>query len=433
MATQLDRIEELAANDPKMVFTSLYHLINIDLLRECHKSLDGKKATGVDNVTKAEYEVDLEANLRDLVERLKNKSYKPQPSLRVYIPKANGKLRPLGMAAYEDKLVQSALKRVLEAVYEPKFRDYMFGFRPNLGCHDAIKELGRLIEHNKTNYIVDADIKGYFNNMEHERILELISFRIADPNILWLIKKTLTAGVVEDDKWRPTTKGSEQGNLASPVIANIYMHYGLALWYELKFKKSCRGATGLVIYADDFVATFQYKDDANRFLAMIKDRFALFGLELEPTKTRLIEFGRYAESNRKARQEQGKPDTFDFLGFTHYCSKSRKGWFRVKRKTARKKLNLKLKEFNVWLKQSKELKLKELFAFVNLKLVGHYRYFGVTDNSASINGYFFSVKSMIYKWLNRRSQRKSYTWDGFDELLKIFPLARPRIYVNLLD
>jgi group II intron reverse transcriptase/maturase len=296
----------------------------------------------------------------------------------------------------------------------------MFGFRPKLGCHDAIRKLGRLIEGNKTNYVVDADIKGYFNNMVHERILELIAFRIADPNILWLTKKLLTSGVVEDNKWRPTTKGAEQGNLASPVIANIYMHYGLALWYELKFKKTCRGTSGLVIYADDFVATFQYKDDAKRFLAVLKDRFALFGLELEPTKTRLIAFGRYAESNLKARHQKGKPDTFDFLGFTHYCSKSKRGWFRVKRKTAKKKLNLKLKEFNVWIKRNKELRLKELFTMVNLKLVGHYRYFGITDNSAGINSYFFSVKSMLFKWLNHRSQRRSYTWEEFDELLKIF-------------
>lgn len=229
MGTKLDRIRELSAINPKMVFTSLYHLINENLLRECHKELDGKKATGVDNITKAEYEANLDENLKDLVERLKRKSYKPQPSLRVYIPKVNGKLRPLGMAAYEDKLVQSALGRILMAVYEPKFRGSMYGYRPNLGCHAAIKELNRQIEKCKTNYVVEADIKGYFNNMEHGVILELVKFRIADPNILWLIKKTLRAGVVEDGKWQPTNKGSEQGNLSSPVIANIYMHYALAL------------------------------------------------------------------------------------------------------------------------------------------------------------------------------------------------------------
>ena len=323
MATKLDRIRELSASNPKMVFTSLYHLINGDLLRECHEEMDGNKATGVDNVTKAEYEANLDENLEDLVNRLKNKAYKPQPSLRVYIPKINGKLRPLGMAAYEDKLVQSALGKILMAVYEPKFRDSMFGFRPNLGCHGALKELNRLIEKGKAGYVVDADVKGFFNNIDHERVLELIRFRIKDQNILWLIKKTLTAGVVEEGKWQPTIKGTEQGNLASPVIANIYMHYALALWFEKVFKKECEGECGLVIYADDFVVTFQYKSEAAKFMQAIQERFAMFGLELEPTKTRMLEFGRFAEENRKARGE-GKPETFDFLGFTHFC-----GWSRT--------------------------------------------------------------------------------------------------------
>jgi len=432
MGTKLDRIREMSATNPKMVFTSLYHLINEELLQECHKQLDGKKATGVDNITKAEYEANLDENLRNLVGRLKRKSYKPQPSLRVYIPKANGKMRPLGMAAYEDKLVQSALGRVLMAVYEPKFQNSMHGFRPNRGCHGALKELARLIEKGKTNYVVDADIKGFFNNVNHERVLELIKFRLADPNILWLIKKTLTAGVVEDGKWQPTDKGTEQGNLASPVIANIYMHYALALWYEVKFKKTCKGESGLVIYADDFVATFQYKRDAERFLEAVKERFALFGLELEPDKTRLIEFGRYAERDRKQRGE-GKPETFDFLGFTHYCSKSQKGWFRVKRKTARKKYLAKLKEMNQWIKLNRNTRLRDLIYMLNVKLRGHYQYYGVTDNFDCIECFRYETLRMLFKWLNRRSQKRSYTWDGFNDLLEVLPLARPRIYFSVYD
>jgi len=431
MATGLDRIEELSANNPKMVFTSLYHLINEELLRECHYEMDGKKATGVDNVTKAEYEANLDENLRGLIERLKRKNYKPQPSLRVYRPKGNGKMRPIGIAAYEDKLVQSALGRVLMAVYEPKFLNNMYGFRPNRGCHDALKELARQVEKGRTSYIVDADIKGFFNNIEHGRALELIKFRLADPNILWLIKKTLTAGVWEDNKRQPTDKGTEQGNLASPVIANIYMHYALALWYEVKFRKTCRGENGLVIYADDFVATFQYKDDAKRFLEAIKERFAYFGLELEPSKTRLLEFGRFAEENRRNKGE-GKPETFDFLGFTHYCSRSHKtGWFRVKRKTAQKKYRTKLKEMNIWLKQNRHLLLKDLTGKLNLKLRGHYQYYGITDNSESMAKFRDETQRMLFKWLNRRSQKKSYTWEGFTDLLKVFPLAQPRIYFSV--
>jgi group II intron reverse transcriptase/maturase len=431
MGTKLDRIREMSATNPKMVFTSLYHLINEELLLECHKELDGKKATGVDKVTKAEYEVNLEENLKDLVERLKRKSYKPQPSLRVYIPKVNGKLRPLGMAAYEDKLVQSALGRLLMAVYEPKFLNSMYGFRPNRGCHSALKDLAQKIEKGKVNYIVDADIKDFFNNIKHDTALELIQFRLNDPNLLWLIKKTLTAGVVEDGKWQPTDKGTEQGNLASPVIANIYMHYALALWFEVIFKKTCRGECGLVIYADDFVATFQHEGEAKRFLEAIKERFELFDLQLETSKTRLVEFGRFAERDSKNRGK-GKPETFDFLGFTHYCSKSSKtGRFRVKRRTARKKQVMKLKELNIWLKQNRHLRLKEIIGMLNLKLRGHYQYYGITDNFDSIQTYYFRAERMLFKWLNRRSQRKSYSWEGFKDLLKVFPLARPRIYFNI--
>jgi group II intron reverse transcriptase/maturase len=277
---------------------------------------------------------------------------------------------------------------------------------------------------------VDADIKGFFNNIAHERALELIRFRVADPNILWLIKKTLTAGVVEDGKWQPTEKGTEQGNLASPVIANIYMHYALAMWFEVRLKPTLRGYSGLVIYADDFVATFQYKDDATRFLEAVRERFALFGLELAPDKTRLVEFGRFAEDNRKKRGEK-RPETFDFLGFTHYCSKSKEGWFRVKRKTARKKYRQKLKEMTLWIKRNRHLPLKDLIDTLNLKLRGHYQYYGITDNSKSIGSFLLETRKMLFKWLNRRSQKRSYTWEGFAELLKTIPLAAPRIYVNM--
>lgn len=285
MGTKLERISELIAQNPKMVFTSLYHLIDADLLRQCHQEMNGRKATGVDKVTKDAYEANLEKNLSNLVTRLKGKNYRPQPSLRVYIPKANGKMRPLGIAAYEDKLVQDALSRILSAVFEGRLNDSIHGFRPNCNCHTALRALNTLIEKGRTNYIVDADIKGYFNNMQHGTILKLVKFRLADPNILWLIKKTLTAGVQEEGKWRATSKGSEQGNLASPIIADIYMHYALALWFDKIFKPTCRGECGLVIYADDFVATFQYKDEARRFLEAVGKRFREFGLELEPEKT----------------------------------------------------------------------------------------------------------------------------------------------------
>jgi group II intron reverse transcriptase/maturase len=270
MGTKLGRIREMVAERPQMVFTSLCHLIDSDMLKQCHKEMNGKKAVGVDKVTKDAYEMKLEANVNDLVTRLGNKNYRPQPSLRKYIPKANGKIRPLGIAAYEDKLVQDALRRVLGAVFEGRFRNSMHGFRPKRNCHTALRSLNVLIEKGRTNYIVDADIKGYFNNMEHDVIMKLVKFRLADPNILWLIKKVLTAGIQEEGKWRATCRGTEQGNLASPVIANIYTHYALALWFDKVFKPSCHGECGLVIYADDFVATFQYKSEAERFLEAVE-------------------------------------------------------------------------------------------------------------------------------------------------------------------
>lgn len=430
MRTKLERISELVAQNPRMVFTSLYHLIDADLLKQCHRGMNGRKATGVDKVTKDAYETNLEENLSDLVTRLKRKRYRPQPSLRAYIPKVNGKMRPLGIAAYEDKLVQDALSRVLSAVFEGRLHDSMHGFRPNRNCHTALRKLNVLIEKGKTNYIVDADIIGYFNNMEHDTILKLVQFRLADPNILWLIKKTLTAGVQEEGKWHATNKGSEQGNLASPIIANIYMHYALALWFEKIFKPTCRGACGVVIYADDFVATFQYKDEAERFLEMVRKRFKEFGLELEPEKTRLITFGKYAQESRK-RQGLGKPDTFDFLGFTHYCSKSQKGYFRVKRKTSKKKMRLRLAEMNLWIKENRHLPIRTMFAALNLKLRGHYQYYGITDNSPSVHTYYFRTIHALFKWLNRRSQKRSYTWEGFNDLLKVFPLALPSVRVSI--
>jgi group II intron reverse transcriptase/maturase len=431
MATKLGRIREMSATNPNMVFTSLYHLINEELLRDCHRRLDGSKATGVDQVTKAGYDANLGKNLEDLVIRLKRKNYKPQASLRVFIPKVNGKLRPLGMASYEDKLVQSALGCLLSAVFEPKFRASMFGYRPNLNCHGAIKELNRQIERCKTNYVVEADIKGFFNNMEHDVILDLIKFRISDPNVLWLTKKTLTAGVIDGGKWHPSTTGTEQGNLASPVIANIYMHYALALWFDVEFSKECKGECGLVIYADDFVATFQYKEEATKFLTAVKERFARFGLELEPSKTKLVEFGRFAEQNRNDRGD-GKPETFDFLGFTHICSKNAKhGKFEVKRITSNKKQRMKLKEMNLWLKHNRSLRVSDLIKALNRRLRGYYQYYGISGNIKSIADFHFFTQKMLFKWLNRRSQRRSYSWDGFNDLLKVFPLERPRIHVNL--
>ena len=301
METKLERIAEISATTKRPIFTSLYHLINAELLTQCHRELDGKKAVGIDKVTKEEYEQHLEGNVADLVQHLKNKSYKPLPTRRVCIPKANGKLRPLGIVSFEDKIVQLAVKKILEAIYEPRFLNCMYGFRPKRGCHEAVKEVYQRISYGKINYIVDADIKGFFDHIDHEWMMKFLEWNIKDPNLLWLIRKYLKAGVMVDGKYEDIEEGTVQGGNISPTLANIYMHNVLTLWFKQVVQKEARGECFLVNYADDFVAGFQYRSDAEQYYMALKERMAKFNLELEESKSRLIEFGRYAEQNRKAR------------------------------------------------------------------------------------------------------------------------------------
>ena len=430
METKLAKIQLTSQNNPKAVFNSVYHMINKELLRECHHRLDGNKATGIDNITKDEYGKHLDDNLDSLIQRLKHHGYKPRASLRAYIPKANGKKRPLGISTYEDKLVQYGLKCVIEAVFEPRFLDNMYGFRPNKNCHDAIKSLGKIIERGKISYVLDADIKGFFNNINHEWLIKFVEVHIKDPNIIRLMKKVLKAGVSENGEVIETETGVEQGSLCSPVLANIYMHYVLNLWFYKAIKPKLKGQGELVIYADDFVGCFQYKSDAEMFQNALRDRLGRFGLELENEKTRLISFGKYADIECK-RKGTSKPQTFDFLGFTHICGRNRNGKFRIKRKTCRKKQNLKLKEMNLWIRNNRNEKLPILIKEINLKLVGYYRYFGITDNISMLNNYLHTTSKLLYKWLNRRSQRRSYTSTAFNQMLKVYPLAKPKIYVNV--
>jgi group II intron reverse transcriptase/maturase len=429
METKLDRIAEISSKDAKSCFTSIYHLLNKELLLQCHKELSKNKATGIDGMTKAEYEKDLDRNIQDLLKRLKNKSYKPLPTLRTYIPKSNGKQRPLGISCYEDKIVQLALKKLMEAIYEPRFLDAMYGFRPKRGCHDALKALNWAIESNYTNWVLDADIRGFFDHIDQELLMKCIEIRVKDPNILWLVKKFLKAGLMEHNVYQATDEGVAQGSNLSPLLANIYMNYMLVLWFYQEVKASMKGQALLIVYADDFVCGFQNKWEAERFHQLLKDRLARFGLELEESKSRLIEFGRFAVDNAKP----SKPETFDFLGFTHYCSKSQKGYFRVKRKTSKKKYHEKVRNFKVWMKANRTLPLKELMKTVKAKLIGHYNYYGITDNYPKTKQYFYEVQRQLLKWLNRRSQRCSYTIQGFNDMLKYYPLPTPSIRVNIYE
>lgn len=431
METKLERISQLSKENPDMVFTSIGHLINRELLRDCHEKMDGKKAIGIDGITKEEYGRNLEENLENLEGRLRKKSYKPQPARIVEIPKDNGKMRPISIYCYEDKLVQEALRRVLEAVFEPQFYDEMMGLRPNRGCHKAIRKLNVMLERRPTNYVLDADIRSYFQTIDHEWAVKFVETRIKDPNIIRLVRRMLKAGIMKDFQYEETEEGSGQGSVCSPIISNVYMHYVLVKWFKESIEPRLRGYGGLVVYADDFVACFQYKEEAERFYELLKKRMKRVGMSLEENKTRLIEFGRYAEE--RCRKEGKKPETFTYLGFTHYCSKSRNGKFRVKRKTSRKKFAKKCKEIHRQIKSMRTKRVKEIVKKLNEILAGYYHYYGITDNIEKLSEFRYRMMKSLYYWLNRRSQKKSYNWDGFNEMLKSTPLISPRIYVSVYE
>lgn len=429
METKLARISQLSRENPDMVFTSIGHLINKEMLKRCHEKMDGNKAVGIDGITKEEYGRNLDRNLDALVERLKKKSYKPKAARKVEIPKDNGKTRPLSIYSYEDKLVQGVLKEILEAVFEPLFYDEMMGFRPGRNCHMALRKLNVMLERERTSYVLDADITSFFTHMNHDWIIKFIESKIKDPNIIRLVRRMLKAGIMEDYVYTATEEGSGQGSLCSPVISNIYMHYVLVWWYRERVVPRMRGYSGLVVYCDDFVVCFQYREDAEIFYKHLVNRMKHFGLSLEEEKSRLIKFGRFAQ--RDARQNGGKADTFTFLGFTHYCSASRNGKFRVKRKTARKKFNKKSKEVYRLIKSMRHQAVPETIRKLNQILAGYYHYYGITDNSKGISAFYHHVGKSLFYWLNRRSQKKSYTWEGFNEMLKVYPLAKPKIYVSI--
>lgn len=433
MSTKITRINQIAKEKPQEVFTSIYHLINGELLKECFEELDGNKAIGLDKVTKDMYYMNLEENLNNLVYRLKIKSYRPSPARKVNIPKPNGKVRSLAIANFEDKIVQLAIKKLVEAIFEPKLTNNMFGFRPNKSCHDCLKYLTWCIEKRYTNYILDADIKGYFDNINHDLIIKALETHIKDKNLLRLIKRFLKAGIMENGKYITSEYGTPQGSILSPVLANIVMYYAIILYVE-KIKKASKGYIEIINYADDMILCFQHKDEAENTYKLLKKRLKQLGLEFAEDKTRLIEFGRFASENCK-KNGKNKPDTFDFLGFTHYCSKIEtgkyKGKFRVKRKTSKKKYKQAIQNFKMWIKWNRNKPLKEIMAMVKKKLIGHYNYYGITDNSIMIIKYYHEITGLLYKWLNKRSQKKSYNSKEFNAMLKFFNLPQPHIKVNI--
>jgi RNA-directed DNA polymerase len=433
VTTKLRRIAEKARKEPSFRFTSLYHLMNEEHLRGCFQRLRKNAAAGIDNLTKEMYAENLDANLNGLVERLHRMAYRPQPVRRKYIPKpGSDKQRPLGIPCIEDKLVQAGLVRILEAIYEQDFLGDSYGFRPGRSCHQALRALSDTVENGAVNHIVEADIKGFFDHVNQEWLMKFLAHRIGDRRVLRMVKRFLKAGVAEDGNVTVSDEGTPQGGVISPLLANIYLHYVLDLWFEKVFRRSCTGTARLIRYADDFVVCFQYQLDAERFRRELRTRLEKFGLEVEPTKTRVVEFGRYAVQNAKAKGE--RPGTFDFLGFTHYCSTRRNGTgFRMKRVTARKRFTAKLEAFKEWLKKARTLKTAELWETAKAKLGGHYAYYGVTDNLPGIKRFAAEAEKLLFKWLNRRGKRNCLSWTKFCEMLKRFPLPQPRIKVSMFE
>ena len=402
---KLSLISEHAKKNPQLQFTSLAHLLNVVFLKDCYKSLNRNKAVGIDGVCWKEYGKDLDANLENLVARMKSKKYKPIPAKRVYIPKNEKEKRPLGIPALENKIVELGITRILQTIYEVDFLDCSYGFRPKRNCHQAINRVDKLIMTNRVNHIVEADIKGFFDNVSHEELMKFLEIRIVDRSLLDLIGKFLKAGYVDDGLLVKPESGTPQGSILSPTLANIFLHYVLDTWFNETVKSHISGFCEIVRYADDFVCVVQYVEEAKRIEEALKNRFEKYGLELHPGKTRTFSFGSFEREN--AQKQNRRANTFDFLGFTHYCDKTRGGRFKVGRKTSSKKFKAKCKDMNLWLKsiRNKE-KTKDWWKTLRSKLRGHYQYYGVSGNMPWIIEFHKITICLTHKWLNRRSQKK---------------------------
>ena len=432
MATDLTRIGEKASKDRSCVFNNLYHHIyDKENLRVCYETLEARKATGVDGVTKEQYGGNLAENLRDLSGRLRRLAYRPQPKRRTYIPKAgSAKGRPLGISSLEDKIVEEATKRALEPIYEAVFEDSSYGYRPGRNQHMCIDALGRTIQQKKVNFVVEADIRGFFDTVNHEWMIKFLRHRIGDERVIRLINRMLKGGIMEDGMVRATEEGTPQGSILSPLLSNIYLHYVLDLWFNKRLSKEIKGEACYFRFADDFIACFQYKEEAESFRNRLRDRLEGFGLKLAEEKTQSISFGRFAREN--ARKHGEKPKEFTFLGFTHYCGKTKTGYFKVKRKTSHKKLGMSLRKFTEWAKRSRNvLKKGEMLKQARARVVGHLSYYAITDNLERCNDYIYYATRILFKWINRKSQRKAYTWDSFSQALAWVDWPAPRIHKDL--
>jgi RNA-directed DNA polymerase len=423
---KLSLIAGHAKRDSNMQFTSLAHLLNVEYLEDCFNSLNRNKAKGVDNVSWEDYGRNLKENLEVLFRKLKSGKYKPLPSRRVYIPKGETSTRPIGISALENKIVERGLTWILERIYEEDFLDSSYGFRPKRNGHQALKKIHDLITFQPVNHVVEADIKGFFDNVSHERLMCFLEIRIKDRTILRLIGRFLKAGYIDDGILVETEAGTPQGSILSPLLANIYLHYVLDVWFEKMVKPNVKGYCEIVRYADDFICVVQYEKDAVRIEKGLQNRFNKFGLELHPEKSRHISFGKFERLNSK--NQRRKPNTFTFLGITHYCDVTRKGGFKIGRKTCRKKFSAKCKEMNEWLRGIRNVtKTKEWWGTLASKLTGHFQYYGVSENYDSVDRFYRETIRMVRKWMNRRSQKRKMSWAGFAEYLQHYPLPKPKI------
>jgi group II intron reverse transcriptase/maturase len=423
----IERIRQAASRDKRLRFTTLWHHVyNIDSLREAYFGLKRNAAPGTDGETWRDYGEQLEENLQNLSGRLKRGGYRAKPVKRVYIPKPDGRQRPLGVTALEDKIVQRATVEVLNAIYETDFIGFSYGFRPGRSPHDALDALYAGIMTRKVGWVLDADIRGYFDAISNEWLVKFIEHRIADRRIIRHVKKWLNAGVLEDGRLTYSEVGVPQGGSISPVLANVYLHYVFDLWVEQWRRRQTTGDVIVVRFCDDFVVGFEHRQDADKFREALEDRFRKFNLELHAGKTRLIEFGRYAARNRN-RQGKGKPETFDFLGFTHICGKTRKGRFTVMRHTIAKRMRAKLQKLKRELRRRLHWPVPVVGEWLRVVLLGHYRYFGIAGNYRKTGAFRYYLSHLWYRALRRRSQRYRLNWERMDRLIgRWFP--RPRIY-----
>jgi group II intron reverse transcriptase/maturase len=432
MARDLTRIRDKAGKEPETCFTSIYHFVTDEgNLLASYWDLEPGKVPGIDGVTKEAYGEDLEKNITDLAQRLGRMGYRPKPVRRAYIPKPGSeKKRPLGIPCIEDKLVQKAVARVLEQIYEEDFLDCSYGYRPGRTCHQALDLLGRTIQRKKVSYVVEADIRSFFDQVNHDWLLKFLGVRVGDKRVHRLIWRMLKGGIMEDGLTRASDEGTPQGGSLSPLLSNIYLHYVLDLWFERHFRKRCKGEAYYFRFADDFLACFQYREEAERFLAELIERLGKFHLEVELTKTKLLKFGRFARGDAERVGKQ--PETFEFLGFTHYCGETRKGSFKVKRRTSKKKYRAKLKEMKAWLRKTRShQKAGGILLLAKAKLQGHLNYYAITDNYMMCDSYRRQCARLLFKWLNRRSQRRSYNWERFNDALAWVGWPSVRIVHNL--